>query len=203
MGRRITSIAVVAVVSGAVAGAGVASAVASRIIEEPNAKGVISSCYATDNGAIRMVNAGAGCRAGERKLTWQQGIKKPVVHEVGAPGQVPYTGQFKAYDGLPFGNLSFYKDANGVVHLTGLTCLRNGAICAVQTMVGGTREIFTLPRGFRPARQQVFTGLSVGLSDNYYNPRLDVTTAGVVEVIAPPDAGMDWISFDGVSFLAR
>jgi hypothetical protein len=201
MRRHVTVLAIVAVVAGA-AGAGMAYAVTARTIQEPGRNGVISACYDTGNGAIRMVNAGAGCRAGERKLTWDQGVKKPVVHEVGASGQVPYTGQFKPYDGPPFGNLSFFKDASGVVHLTGLACLRNGSICAVQTMVGGTRDVFTLPPGFRPARQQVFTTLSVGLSDNYYNTRVDVTTAGVVEVIAPPSAGMDWISFDGVSFLA-
>jgi hypothetical protein len=202
MGRRITSIVVVAVVAGSAAGAGVASAVVSRAIEEPSAKGVISACYATGNGAIRMVNAGAGCRAGERKLTWNQGVRKPVVHEVGAPGEVAYTGEFMAYDSPPFGNLSYYKDASRVVHLTGLTCLRDGATCATQTTSVGTRPIFTLPRGFRPARQQVFTALSVGLSTQYYSARVDVTKGGVVEVVAPPEAGMDWVSFDGVSFLA-
>jgi hypothetical protein len=46
--------------------------------QEPSAAGVISACYATGNGAIRMINAGAGCRTGERRLTWDQGVKKPV-----------------------------------------------------------------------------------------------------------------------------
>ena len=92
--------------------------------------------------------------------------------------------------------------ASGVVHLTGLACERNGSICAVSTLIGGTKVVFTLPRGFRPARQQVFTTLSVGQSTNYLHTRLDVTRAGVVEIVAPPDAGMDWVSFDGVSFLA-
>ena len=32
--------------------------------------------------------------------------------------------------------------------------------------------------------------------------RIDITTAGVVELLAPPEHGEDWVSFDGVSFLA-
>ncbi len=201
MRRQVVVIAVLAVVSGAAAGAGVAYA-AARAIQEPSAKGVISACYATGNGEIRMVNAGAKCRAGERKLTWDQGVRAPVVHEVGAPGQVPYSVHFKAYDEPPFGNLSFFKDASGIVHLTGLACRNVGSICTAATLVGGTVPVFTLPRGFRPTRQQVFTTLSFGLSTTYYHARVDVTTAGVVEIVAPPSAGEDWVSFDGVSFLA-
>ena len=130
-------------------------------------------------------------------------VSKPVVHRVGAAGEPPYLDGFRAYNGPPFGNLSFYKDSSNTVHLMGLACLQNGNLCAVQTMVGGTRQVFRLPLAFRPVDSHVFTGLSVGLSDNYYNPRIDVTNAGYVQVIAPPSAGMDWISFDGISFLAR
>jgi hypothetical protein len=45
----------------------------------------------------------------------------------------------------------------------------------------------------------VFTALSYG-APTYYYPRIDVRTDGVVVVIAPPSAGLDWISFDGISF---
>jgi hypothetical protein len=45
----------------------------------------------------------------------------------------------------------------------------------------------------------VFNAISFG-APTYYYPRIDVTTAGVVEVVAPPTSGLDWISFDGISF---
>lgn len=126
-----------------------------------------------------------------------------------AAGQVPYIDTFlshwKAYNGAPFGNLSYFKDASGVVHLTGLACQRNdenGGLCTSGQLIGGNQDIFILPTGFRPRAQQVFTTLSAG-QGNYLHARVDVTTTGVVQVIAPPTAGLDWVSFDGVSFLAR
>ena len=64
MRRHVAGFAVVAVVAGALTGVGVASAVASRTIQEPSPRGVISACYSTGNGAVRMVNAGAKCPAG-------------------------------------------------------------------------------------------------------------------------------------------
>jgi hypothetical protein len=175
-------------------------------IREPNAKGVISACYNKSTGKIRMVNRSAHCVAREKKLTWQQRVPKPTVHVVGSSRQPAYASGWKAYNGPPFGNLSFFKDASGVVHLTGLACRvddQNSGLCAVATLIGGTLPVFTLPAGFRPASQQLFTAISVGQSKNYYNPRIDVTTAGVVEVVAPPNAGEDWVSFDGISFIAR
>jgi len=47
----------------------------------------------------------------------------------------------------------------------------------------------------------LFTTLSYG-GNNYLHTRIDVTTAGVVELISPPDGGENWVSFDGISFLA-
>ena len=164
--------------------------------------GAVTSCYATGNGDLRVVQAGDRCRAGENRLTLAQRAA-PVVHVVGRTGQPPYLDGFRAYNGPPFGDLAYFKDGSGVVHLQGLACLASGALCAVQTMVGGTRRVFRLPLAFRPADSRVYTGLSVGLSDNYYNPRIDVTRDGYVQVIAPPSAGMDWISFDGITFLAK
>lgn len=209
MRRQFTIIAVIALVVGGVAGAGMSYAMAPAV-QEPNAKGIISSCYKTADGQLRLVNTATTCSAGEKKLTWSQGTKKPAVHEVGAPGEVPYAppsiyGQFKAYNGAPFGNLSFFKDASGVVHLTGLTCKASEAdasLCDSAYFGNSTLQVFTLPKGFRPRAQQVLTTLSVGAGD-YYHTRIDITTAGVVRLVALPEFGIDWISFDGVSFLSK
>ena len=193
--------ATVALVGGAAAGG--ASFAAITAITEPNVNGVITSCYNT-HGAVRVVNAGATCAAGEKKLTWASN-KKPKVHLVGAAGEPAYQNNWKAYNGPPFGNASFYKDSSGVVHLTGLTCRKKSqdpTNCTSATLTGGILPIFTLPVGFRPASQQLFTTLSDG-QGTYLHARIDITTTGVVELIAPPDEGQDWVSFDGISFLAN
>jgi hypothetical protein len=132
-------------------------------------------------------------------------VKKPVVHRVAAAGEVPYTGGWKAYNQPPFGNLSFFKDASGVVHLTGLACAKDfqdPSLCTTEALTSGVEQIFTLPQGFRPKAQQVFTTLSFG-SGEHEHARVDVTTSGVVKFVAPPTGGIAWLSFDGVSFLAR
>jgi hypothetical protein len=49
----------------------------------------------------------------------------------------------------------------------------------------------------------VFSGLSAGIGNEYYSARVDVAADGMVTVIAPPSAGQMWITFTGVSFLAR
>ena len=137
-----------------------------------------------------------------QKHTWNQRATKPVVHEVGAPGEPAYLSNFKGYDGPPFGNLSFYKDTSGVVHLTGLTCEIGPVNCESVTLVGGTKKVFILPKGFRPTAQEIYTTLSDGRGE-YLHIRVDITKAGAVEIVTPPFAGMDWISFDGVSFLSK
>ena len=111
----------------------------------------------------------------------------------------------RAYNGPPFANLSFSKDASGFVHLSGLACEENdaGTQCASVALAAGTTKVFRLPSAFRPSAQHVFTTLSVGNGTNYLHTRVDVTADGFVQIVAPPLAGMDWVSFDGVTFLSR
>lgn len=201
MRRRMIVLAAAVVVLASMGGAALGYERAHRITE-PNAQGVITACYDTRTGKIRMVNGGAHCAAGERKLAWRQHPKKPVVHVVGAPGEPAYSAFWRAYASPPFGDVSFYKDSSGIVHLTGLACRKSlGADpCISATIFAGSDVLFTLPPGFRPPAQQVFTTLSYGLG-NYLHIRLDVTTTGDVEVVTPPSAGGDWISLDGISFL--
>lgn len=192
----------VALIAGG-AGAAAGSYAAITIVTEPS-NGVITSCYNTTNGAVHMVKPGVACATGEKKLTWASNVK-PKVHAVGAVGEPAYQTSWKGYDGPPFGNASFYKGSDGVVHLTGLACRTdqsNPSACTVATLIGGALAIFTLPVGFRPSSQLLFTTLSVG-QGNYYHTRIDITTGGQVELIAPPNAGEDWVSLDGISFLAN
>ena len=175
------------------AGAAAGSYAAIAVVTEPSNE-VITSCYNTTNGAVRMVKPGVTCATGEKKLTWASNIK-PKIHVVGAVGEPAYTSTWKAYDGPPFGNASFYKDSDGVVHLTGLACrLSTPSLCTSATLIGGTLPIFSLPVGFRPSSQLLFTTLSAGQA-NYYHTRVDITAGGQVELIAPPDGGEDWVSF--------
>jgi hypothetical protein len=199
--RTVVLAATCALLAGASAAG--ASYAAVTAITEPSASGVITSCFNTTSGAVRMVTAGATCAAGEKKLTWASNTR-PKVHVVGAAGEPAYQNSWKAYDGPPFANASFYKDSSGVVHLTGLTCTesaQDSTVCTSGTLIGGTVPMFTLPVGFRPASQLLFTTLSYGGS-TYEHTRIDVTTTGVVELIAPPNGGENWVSFDGISFLA-
>lgn len=202
--RRIAVLASSLALIGA-AGAAGASYAAVTAIAEPNANGVITSCYNTTNGTVKMVNSTASCAAGTKKLTWASN-RSPTVHHVGAGGEPAYQSGWKAYNGAPFGNLSYYKDSAGIVHLTGLACKQDTVtgFCTSATLIGGTVPIFTLPAGFRPSTstQLLFSQPSNGEGD-YYQARIDITTTGVVEIIAPPNAGEDWVSFEGISFLAE
>jgi hypothetical protein len=203
MRQRITVIALVATLLGGIGGAGVALAVVTAKITEPNGRGVITACYDTGNGSVRMVNSGARCSRGEDKLAWDQHAKIPraKVHVAGRPGEPAYQSSMQAYNNPPFGDLSFAKDAAGIVHLTGLACRASGGTCIDGTLIGGTLVVFTLPAGLRPAHEQVFTGVSFGQSTYRYQ-RVDVEPNGQVAVIAPPNAGKQWMSFDGMSFPA-
>ncbi|MFQ4136449.1 hypothetical protein PGN35_009020 [Nodosilinea sp. PGN35] len=76
----------------------------------------------------------------------------------------------------------YFKDSVGIVHLRGL--VRSGTIGAV---------IFTLPSGYRPQFQELF---SASTSPNSY-ARVDVTAAGAV-VATTGNNG--WLSLDGITF---
>ncbi|HEX6904127.1 MAG TPA: hypothetical protein VF789_30735 [Thermoanaerobaculia bacterium] len=84
--------------------------------------------------------------------------------------------------GGPFNNAAYMKDSLGFVHLRGL--VKDG---------GGT--IFTLPEGYRPARQELF---GVATRENTIG-RIDVLVDGQVSMTA---GNKDWISLDGITFQA-
>ena len=60
--------------------------------------------------------------------------------------------------------------------------------------------IFTLPSGYRPSAQLIFTVQYYDYGVGYVNGRVDVTSAGVVQVSFPTPASGDWVSLTGLSF---
>jgi hypothetical protein len=71
------------------------------------------------------------------------------LHIVGAPGQPGFENGSSNYGpelGVNLGSVGFYKDHEGVVHLTGYAKIGKGA---------SITSIFTLPPGFRPPAGQI------------------------------------------------
>jgi hypothetical protein len=171
-------------------------------------------------------NALTGKEVAERKLGTVPSATRtitPPAREVGKPGQPRFaaypgqTGVCPPQDGCAWGNygdpaynaVGFYKDAGGVVHLRGLACYRAFNSCVAGNITeGGAQRIFTLPRGFRPARQGVFATVSNARvsaangnpdAGHYYASRVDVTKDGVVQATKVDD---QWVSLDGITFRA-
>jgi Collagen triple helix repeat (20 copies) len=56
----------------------------------PGSDGVIKACYAKRDGALRVIDSAASCKAGETALTWNQ---KGLKGDTGAQGPRGYAGQ--------------------------------------------------------------------------------------------------------------
>lgn len=97
---------------------------------------------------------------------------------------LPFNAGWSHY-GTGFQPGAYYKDPFGIVHLGGL----------VQHTTDRNSAIATLPVGYRPAFQELFTTMQQsGLG------RLDVTAAGVLQPSGGSGGG--WVSLDGLTFRA-
>lgn len=109
------------------------------------------------------------------------------------------------YYGSPFA-VPQYMRKNGIVYLKGL--VKNGTLASA---------MFTLPAGYRPAEQRIFSGVTSSMATGATVPvtlpahthttlattcRIDVTTAGVVGAAAA-NASNSFISLDGICFPAE
>lgn len=110
--------------------------------------------------------------------------------EVGSGGSAPaFQNSWANYDAATFNSCAYRKDAMGYVHLRGL----------VKTGASAT-TIFTLPVGYRPARQQLVstvaytTGMILGRIDIF--PNGNVGGAGSV-------TGNTYTTLDNITFLAE
>jgi len=112
-------------------------------------------------------------------------IKKRVLtaepyHRVGAPGEPGFQNGWVNYTGQPnFATAAFYKDRLGVVHLRG-------------SVDGGTNNaIFTLPPGYRPARNLV------AVIHRFSGPASMIIRAdgGVAPLLGSGNASLDGVTF--------
>lgn len=101
-------------------------------------------------------------------------------HTVGSAGQPAYQNSWVSY-GSGWNAARFYKDSLGVVHLSGL--VKNGSL-------GNT--IFTLPVGYRPATQIMFSQI-----DNGGVARVDVGAGGNITSFG---SGNGYLTLDGITF---
>jgi hypothetical protein len=80
-----------------------------------------------------------------------------------------------------------YRKINGMVEIQGL--IKDG------TATSGT-DLFTLPVGFRPQYQHIFTTMS-----NSAIARVDVKTDGTIDILN--GGSSNWISLSGIMFKAE
>lgn len=86
--------------------------------------------------------------------------------------------------GSPHASAGYKRDVHGLVHIKGL--IKSGTM---------NSAIFTLPEGYRPSEQLVFSVISNGAIG-----RLDVFVDGDVKLVSGSNA---WVSLDSISFYAN
>jgi hypothetical protein len=111
-------------------------------------------------------------------------------------------GQWGNFPG--YGPVGFWKDALGVVNLTGLMCpyLESKGVYSCEDLtLGGSGApfvtAFTLPVGFRPASRLVFA-----VAETDRAGRLDVQPDGRVQFEWSEGIDHSYVSLDGVRFIA-
>lgn len=108
--------------------------------------------------------------------------------------QAPVLGASIAYFGAPYNVPGYSIDGFGRVFIRGL-------LVGAGLTVGST--IFTLPVGFRPVNQSVFTGAGASTSGSGVW-RIDVLAGGQVQVSSALSAAgnpVNYLSLDSISFL--
>jgi hypothetical protein len=114
-------------------------------------------------------------------------------HRVGAPGEPPFLGGSKNVPpegGLSFESAGFYKDHNGIVHLTGLIEAGGGP--------PAPGVLYQLPPGFRPAPGRTLLFVAAGDPVLVFGSGVSdegVDLGGVVYAPTSPGAFTDGISF--------
>ncbi|MFL1672439.1 hypothetical protein [Paenibacillus dendritiformis] len=91
------------------------------------------------------------------------------------------------YDTKLYSSAGYYKDGNGIVRIKGL--VKGGPIQSL---------IFMLPAGYRPKTTLIFPAIDA----SYTSVRVDITHSGEV-VLNTANANTDYLSLDGISFLAE
>ena len=103
---------------------------------------------------------------------------------------VTFQNSFSDFNTTSHQACAFFKDSVGVVHLKGLAKRATAAL---------TTAIFTLPAGYRPAKETNFLVLA-----NNRAAALRISTAGVVDITAADDASwFNFFSLNGITFDTR
>jgi hypothetical protein len=119
-------------------------------------------------------------------------------HELSeADFKVHGTCRWRQYSDARFNTVAYLRDRSGFVHLKGLAQSVDvgPSGCGISEPDG---IIFTLPSGYRPAKQNLFAVLA-----NNVPTRLDVLIDGDVRIYSPPASFGDtgaFLQLDGVSF---
>jgi hypothetical protein len=117
---------------------------------------------------------------------------------IGAQNEPPFLGAggnsaWSNFDDF-HNSASYYKDADGVVHLRGLVK------CTGSSCNGLNSVMFQLPADYRPARRNVFIAASND-STKTLPARVDVDSLGQVVYMGLQMGGSTgWLSLDGISF---
>lgn len=93
--------------------------------------------------------------------------------------------------GTPYGDVGYYKDDLGIVHLRG--AIKSG-------IVQDAAVIFNLPAGFRPSKQTIHSTIGSNATTGTASVRVDIRPAGTVELYAVSN---NFVSFDGLTFRAE
>ena len=140
------------------------------------------------------------------------------IHVLGAPGQPGFGngGQgdcvwstFNNFTGIPLNPAGFYKDAYGVVHLTGAV-QRNpgsGGDAACDDEDNSDKIAFTLPPGYRAPEMSLFTATSGGPGDLLVIAGDTDRGAGSINIPAGTvlfagAPGVAQVSLEGITFRA-
>jgi hypothetical protein len=112
-------------------------------------------------------------------------IDRPPVHFVGGTGEPAFNTGWANYGGGTYEDALFYKTNEGLVYISGL----------VKRTSGSLTTIFTLPEGFRPAKQLAFLTMSYTTWT-----QIDVQANGEVVDGTGGDPSYS-TSLDGISFI--
>jgi len=120
-------------------------------------------------------------------------------HEVGAAGEPAFNSNIACVwsNVDPSANsAAFLRDRSGFVHLKGLVKVTvvDASLCNF-TNLPPTREIFTLPVGYRPAKREVQVTVT--------NSALGLLTVDSPVAVGDPTTvanAQQWVSLDGISF---
>lgn len=108
---------------------------------------------------------------------------------VGNTGQPAFQSGWVNF-GAGWAAASFVKAPDGWVRL-------HGIVSVPTNPVGLPSTIFTLPPGYRPEASCVFSTIASNAV-----ARIDITSAGLVQAVAPTPTAAPWISLETITFKA-